>query len=112
MTQVVGCDFFWSVKMGYTPPFTITSKAINLIAEISARLERFTIEQEKEEGLRLCKINRMKTIRGSLAIEGNSLSEEQVTALIDGKTVIAPLKKSGAIRRVGADKNGYWEVVK
>lgn len=79
--------------MGYTPPFTITSKAINLIAEISARLERFTIEQEKEEGLRLRKINRMKTIRGSLAIEGNSLSEEQVTALIDGKTVIAPVKE-------------------
>ena len=77
----------------YTPLFIITTKAINLIAEISAQVERFAIRMEQEDSLRLRKVNRMQTIRGTLAIEGNTLSEEQVTALIDGKHVVAPVKE-------------------
>ena len=60
----------------YTPPFTISAKTINLISEISANLERFVIRMESEEGIRLRKVNRMKTIHGTLAIEGNTLNEE------------------------------------
>ena len=82
----------------YTPPFTITAKAINLIAEISAQVERFAIRMEQEDSLRLRKVNRMQTIRGTLAIEGNTLSEEQVTALIDGKHVVAPVKEVQEVR--------------
>ena len=52
----------------YTPPFTISSKAINLISEISASLERFVIRMESEDEIRLRKVNRMKTIHGTLAI--------------------------------------------
>lgn len=40
--------------------------------------------------LRLRRLNRIRTIQGSLAIEGNTLSEEQITAVLDGKRVIAP----------------------
>lgn len=65
----------------YTPPFAISARAINLISEISANLERFAIRMEMEDGIRLRKVNRMKTIHGTLAIEGNTLNEEQVTAL-------------------------------
>ena len=79
--------------MSYEPPFKITSKAINLISQISADIERFKIRLEQEDGVRLRKINRMKTIQGSLAIEGNTLTEEQVTALIEGKHVIAPMRE-------------------
>ena len=42
------------------------------------------------ETLRLRRINRIRTIQGSLAIEGNTLSEAQITAILDGKRVIAP----------------------
>ncbi len=77
----------------YTPPYKITSKTINLISEISSLLERYVIHMEQNDSVRLRKINRMKIIRGSLAIEGNSLSEGQVTALIEGKHVIAPQKE-------------------
>ena len=79
--------------MSYEPPFKITSKAVNLISQISADMERFKIRLEQEDGVRLRKINRMKTIQGSLAIEGNTLTEEQVTALIEGKHVIAPMRE-------------------
>ncbi|MBP5747774.1 MAG: Fic family protein [Treponema sp.] len=82
----------------YTPPFSVSSKAINLISEISAQLERFAIRLEQADAIKLRKVNRMKTIRGSLAIEGNTLSEEQVTALIEGKHVIAPLREVQEVR--------------
>ena len=62
----------------YTPPFTVSAKAINLISEISACLERFAIRMESEDGIRLRKVNRMKTIHGTLAIEGNTLSENMI----------------------------------
>ena len=62
----------------YTPPFTVSAKAINLISEISASLERFVIRMESEDGIRLRKVNRMKTIHGTLAIEGNTLSENMI----------------------------------
>ena len=66
----------------YTPPFTVSAKAIRLVAEISALVERFAIRLEKADGLRLRKANRIKTIRSSLAIEGNELSEDDVRTLL------------------------------
>ncbi|MDE6484313.1 MAG: Fic family protein [Duncaniella sp.] len=75
------------------PPFTITSKAVNLIAEITALLERHNIALESEQGVVLRKANRIKTIHSSLAIEGNSLSESEVADIINGKNVIAPIKQ-------------------
>ena len=77
----------------YVPPFTVTANAINLVAEISALIERYAIRLEKVDGLRLRKVNRIKTIHSSLAIEGNKLSEDQVRDIIDGKNVIAPLRE-------------------
>lgn len=77
----------------YKPPFTVSAKAINLIAEISGQIERYAIRLEQEDGLRLRKVNRIKTIHSSLAIEGNTLSEDQVRDIIDGKNVVAPIKE-------------------
>ena len=77
----------------YLPPFTVSAEAINLIAEISGQIERYAIRLEQEGGLRLRKANRIKTIHSSLAIEGNTLSEDEVRDIIDGKNVVAPIKE-------------------
>ena len=77
----------------YQPPFIISAEAINLIAEISAQIERYAIHLEQSDGLHLRKVNRIKTIHSSLAIEGNTLSENQVRDIIDGKNVVAPIKE-------------------
>ena len=82
----------------YTPPFTVSSKAINLIAQISAQIERYAIKLEKEDALHLRKANRIKTIHSSLAIEGNTLSEGEVLAILEGKKVVAPLKEITEVR--------------
>ena len=77
----------------YKPPFTVSAKAINLIAKISSQLERYAIRMEQEDTLRLRRANRIKTIHSSLAIEGNTLSEGEVQAVLEGKKVVAPLKE-------------------
>ena len=74
----------------YAPPFSVSAKAIRLVADISALVERYAIRLEAADGLMLRKANRIKTIRSSLAIEGNELSEEEIRTLMDGKMVIAP----------------------
>lgn len=77
----------------YTPPFKITARILNLVAEISAKIERYAILLEQDAELRLRKANRIKTIHSSLAIEGNGLTEGQVRDIINGKNIVAPLRE-------------------
>lgn len=72
----------------YKPPFHMTDKMISLIAEISEQVGRITVLQEGTIGPHLRRENRIRTIHSSLAIEHNSLSLEQVTAILDGKRVL------------------------
>lgn len=76
--------------MSYQPPYTITPSIISLIAEISEKLGRLSAIEDQESSLRLRRINRIRTIQGSLAIEGNTLTADQITAVLEGKPVIAP----------------------
>lgn len=81
--------------MSYTPPYKITPKIVALVAKISEAVGALVYAQEE---LRLHRINRIKTIQGSLAIEGNMLTTDQITAIIDGKPVIAPINEVQEIR--------------
>lgn len=74
----------------YEPPVTLTPELVALTATIAEQLGRITERKSQAQALRLRRVNRLQTIQGSLAIEGNSLSIEQITAVIEGKPVIAP----------------------
>ncbi|MBQ3576238.1 MAG: Fic family protein [Coprobacter sp.] len=91
----------------YTPSFTISSKAVNIIAEISALIERYDIIIEQNENLMLRKANRIKTIHSSLAIEGNNLSESEVIDIVNGKEVVAPLKEIQEVKNAINTYNLY-----
>lgn len=80
-------------EMTYLPPFEVSREAINMIADISRLIERYSIRLEKPDALRLRKANRIKTIHSSLAIEGNTLSEDEVRDIVNGKIVVAPLRQ-------------------
>ncbi len=80
--------------MSYKPPYKITPKIIDLVSKISEAVGSFYAQEE----LRLHRINRIKTIQGSLAIEGNTLTTDQITAILDGKPVIAPINEVQGIR--------------
>lgn len=76
--------------MSYEPPFKITSKAINLISQISEKIGEISTLENTERTVQLRKKNRIRTIHSSLAIENNSLTIEQITAIIEGKRVLGP----------------------
>ena len=77
-------------KRRYQPPFTLTSDLVTLVADIAEHVGRLSAQPDAGMDLRLRRINRIRTVTGSLAIEGNTLTEEQITALLEGKAVIAP----------------------
>lgn len=81
----------------YQPPFTITPPILNVVIEIGELLGHWAAQTGRASSL-LRKENRIRTIQASLAIEHNSLSAEQVTAIMDGKRVLAPAKDIQEVR--------------
>ena len=69
-----------------------------MIAEIAALAERCSLRPGSAESLKLRRANQVRTIQASLAIEGNTLSEEQVSEILDGKRVAAPLRQSQEVK--------------
>ena len=80
------------MKKELSPPFKITNDILNLVYEIGELVGKISTEKEFEKNLTLRRKNRIKTIYSSLAIEQNTLTLEQVTDVINGKRVLAPLK--------------------
>lgn len=78
--------------MGYNPPFEITDEITALASDIEQLAGKMVLSTDIEKNPRLRRENRIKTIHGSLAIEQNTLSIEQVTAVLNGKAVLAPPK--------------------
>lgn len=93
----------------YQPPYTLTPPIIHLVATIGEALGRLSTQPETTKALRLRRINRIRTIRGSLAIEGNTLSEEQITAILDGKRVLAPPREIQEARNAIAAYDRFEE---
>ena len=73
----------------YKPPLVIKDSMIAIVSEISEEIGRISILQEGHVVTpHLRRKNRIRTIHSSLAIENNTLSIDQVTAIIDGKRVL------------------------
>ena len=82
------------------PPFEITNTMIHEIAEIAELVGKLTSTNQLSANPTLRKTNRIRTIHGSLAIEQNTLSLEQVTAVLNGKQVLAPPKDIAEVKNV------------
>lgn len=74
------------------PPYEITPKILRLITSISEKIGAANAHFLNRPSPKLRKQNRIKTIHSSLKIEGNHLTEEQITALLENKRVIGPKK--------------------
>ncbi len=74
------------------PPYDITPKILKQIRSISEKIGEVNASYLSKQSPQLRKQNRIKTIHSSLQIEGNTLTEEQITALIENKRVIGPEK--------------------
>lgn len=80
------------------PPFEITNAMIDHVAEIAELVGRLTSTNQLSANPTLRRTNRIRTIHGSLAIEQNTLTPEQVTAVLDGKQVLAPPKDIAEVK--------------
>lgn len=80
------------------PPFEITNQIISDVAEIAELMGKFSVTNQLSTNPTLRRSNRIRTIYGSLAIEQNTLSLEQVTAVLDGKQVLAPPKDIAEVK--------------
>ncbi len=80
------------------PPFEITDDILDAIAEIAELVGQVTVTHGLSANPTLRRTNRIRTIYSSLAIEQNTLSLEQVTAVINGKHVIAPPKDIAEVK--------------
>lgn len=74
------------------PPYKITPTILKLISSISEKIGEVNANYLNKQSPQLRKQNKIKTIHSSLKIEGNTLSKEQITALIEKKRVIGPKK--------------------
>lgn len=91
-----GERFTKDIKMkrpNYQPPYTITTGIVRLIAEISEAIGRYILIAEHNMTPPLRRKNRIRTVQASLEIENNTLSIEQVTAVINDKRVLGHPKE-------------------
>lgn len=77
----------------YQPPYTITNEILNQVAEISELISDVKYIDKNFSTFKLRKKNRIKSITGTLQIEGSSLSEENVTSVINGKPVLGSIRE-------------------
>jgi len=77
----------------YKPPYTITSKILTLATNISEELTKLEYESNNIITPLLRKKNRVKTLAGTLEIEGNFMGEEKITAILEGKKVLGTYRE-------------------
>ena len=80
------------------PPFEITTAILDEITEIAELVGQVNAVAGLTANPMLRRTNRIRTIYSSLAIEQNTLSLEQVTAVLNGKRVIAPPKDIAEVK--------------
>ena len=69
-----------------------TSSIISMATELGKLLGRIEASNRRSPSPTLRKSNQIKTIQASLAIEGNTMTVDQVTAIVDNKRVAGPAK--------------------
>jgi Fic family protein len=93
----------------YRPPYTITPRIVDLVVRIGEALgDKARSSRSASPALR--RANRVRTVQASLAIEGNTLTVDQVTAIAAGRRVAGPEREVREIRNAVAayDRMSRW----
>lgn len=92
------------------PPFAITDTTIRYIAEIEELVGKLNVDEHLSMDLTLYRRNQIRSIYASLAIEQNTLSLEQVTAVLNGKHVMAPPKDIAEVKNAYKSYERLYEL--
>ena len=88
--------------MSYQPPFQLTHTMMRHVARIGELIGTWKAANQNQLVPELRRGNRIKTIQASLAVEQNTLTLEQVTAVLEGKTVLGLPKEIQEVRNAFA----------
>jgi len=75
-------------KESHKPAYTITSNILKLTAQITEAITTIELDADFIISPKLRRENQVKTLAGTLEIEGNYMGEEKITAILDGKRVL------------------------
>lgn len=97
--------------MSYQPPYTITPAILQRVAEIVEFVTRWSVTGGGSLSPRLRRDNRIRTIQASLAIENNTLTIDQVTAVLEGKPVLGLPREIQEVRNAFAayEQLPHWQ---
>lgn len=95
----------------YAPPYRLTPRILDQVAVICEQLGRWVAVSGASMSPHLRRDNRIRTIQASLAIENNTLSLEQVAAVLDGKRVLGLPREVQEVRNafVAYEQLGRWQ---
>ena len=98
----------------YQPPFQLTTKILSLVADISEQLGAWSARSDETLTPMLRRGNRIRTVQASLEIEHNTLTVEQVTAVLEGKAVLGLPREIQEVRNAFAAYDGLltWQPFK
>jgi Fic family protein len=82
----------------HRPPFELTPAVLAAVAEIMRLVGRYEGSGAQAPQPKLRRENRIRTVRASVAIEGNTLAEEQVSAVLDGRRAVGPAREVREVR--------------
>ncbi len=91
----------------YKPPYKITTEMVNYISSISEDVTKLEFNENSIISPILRRKNRIKTLAGTLEIEGNYLGEDKITAIIEGKQVLGTMLE---VAEVEGAINAYKEL--
>lgn len=74
------------------PPYQITPEILAIVVRVSEKIGQMNAKYLDKPSPKLRKENRIKTIHASLSIEGNELTQDQITALLENKRVVGSEK--------------------
>ena len=94
-----------------TPPFSITPAILKSLATLERLLGRYEGMHHPTPAPLLRRSQRIRTIQASLQIEGNTLTEDQVTAILDGKAIAGPLREVTEVQNAirAYESHGKWQ---
>lgn len=99
------------MSTGYKPPYSLTPQMMSAVAEIAEMVGRYTERAESVFTPTLRRGNRIRTVQASLAIENNTLTVDQVTAVLEGKRVLGLPREIQEVRNAFSayDKLDSWD---
>lgn len=89
----------------YTPPFTVTDEILHLVSEISEHIHVGINVGINEQRV-------LDALRADASLSAVKIGQLLGITTRQAERLLASLREKNLIRRVGANKNGHWEIIK